>query len=64
MSQPLAETIHLSVNGRLKRGEPLVINHQRFDLYLAKFRILGIGLGIERRLSMSDLLFEVRLFLR
>jgi hypothetical protein len=60
LTELLTYAVHFAVGGGIERRQPFIIYHQRFDFWLREFRIFGVGLGVEVRFGVLELLFEVR----
>ncbi|WP_152412840.1 hypothetical protein [Nitrolancea hollandica] len=46
------------MDGGIERGKPFIVHHQRLDLGLREFGVVGVGFGVERGLVVLQLLLE------
>jgi hypothetical protein len=55
----LTDAIHFPVYVGIKRGKPFIIDGKGLDLSLRQFRVLVVGLGVERAVGLFQPLLEV-----
>jgi hypothetical protein len=53
--------VHFAVDDGIERGEPFVVHYERLDIGLSKLAVMGVGLGVERRLGVLNLLLDIGL---